>query len=402
MTVGAGPIRKRHVFFLHGFDPRGPAAYHSMYSREAAKQAALDGATVSVSKRENDGPRASAWNVEASHDGQQTETRYEFLRWDDIVRRHWPKRKWPLLVLMIGYLLAFREARFLGMLRRSARPAYLAIFFPPMLVGAFILAGLLLAGGAAFLAVSLGAPWWGSLLSFFAVCAAWVFAWDRLETAWNPCWLARVFGFLVAWAKDRIDGLDERHRFFAERLAAGLDDPSPDEILIVGHSIGAQHAISALNRLEEMRPGSLADPRLKLLTLGQCIPLLARLLGAKAFREDLGRLIVDHPLVWVDVTSPADPASSCAIDPLAATDRMRSEGQPVHPIQVSPRFHLLMPKEAFQKVRRDPLLFHFQYLMAQEIAGPYNFFRLTAGPRPLSPPSDRIGWSLNAGEADPP
>jgi hypothetical protein len=39
--------------------------------------------------------------------------------------------------------------------------------------------------------------------------------------------------------------------------------------------------------------------------------------------------------------------------------------------------------------------------MAQEIAGPYNFFRLTAGPDPLAPPGDRIGWTLNAGEADP-
>lgn len=402
MADRRGIIRKRHVFFLHGFDPRGPAAYHSMYAREAAKQARLDGAEIAVTKRENDGPRASFWTVNASFDGQETDTRYEFLRWDDIVRRHWPKRKWPLLTLMIGYLLAFREARFLGMLRRAAMPAYLAIFFPPVLVSAFILAGLMLAVLAVLLAGDQGAPWWGALLAFVAVCAAWVFVWDRLEASWNPCWLARVFGFLVSWAKDQVDGLDERHREFAGRLAAGLDDPAPDEILIVGHSIGAQHAIAALNRLEEMRPGSLSDPRLKLLTLGQCIPLLARLLGAKKFREDLGRLIVDHPLLWVDVTSPADPASSCAIDPLAATDRLRGPEQPVHPIQVSPRFHLLMPREQFRKVRRDPLLFHFQYLMAQELAGPYNFFRLTAGPDPLAPPGERIGWTLNAGEASPP
>ena len=388
MTEQQGRIRKRHVFFLHGFDPRGPAAYHSMYEREAAKQAKLDGTEVAVTKRENDGPRAAVWSVNARFDGQETETTYEFLRWDDIVRSHWPKRKLPLLSLMIGYLLAFREARFLGMLRRAARPAFLAICFPPVLFAAFILVGLVLASLLALLAGNVGVPWWGSLLVFLALCGAWVFAWDRLEASWNPCWLARVFGFLVYWAKERVDGLGERHREFAERLAAGLDDPSPDEILVIGHRIGAQHAIGALIRLEEIRPGSLSDPRLKMLTLGQCIPLLARLLGAQKFREDLGKLIVDHPTVWVDVTSPADPASSCAIDPLAATDRMRGADQAIHPIQVSPRFHMLMPRETFKKVRRDPLLFHFQYLMAQEIAGPYNFFRLTAGPDPLTPPGD--------------
>ncbi len=395
----AQAVRFRHVFFLHGFDPRGPAAYHAMYEREAAKQAALDETTLTVSKRENLGPHASRWTVCASEEGAETETRYEFLRWDDIVRRHWPKRKWPLFRLMVGYLAAFRQAHFLGLLRRTARPAYLAIFFPPLLVSGFALAGLLIAAAGALLALAVGGPGWSAVLAFLAIGGASMVAWDRLETRLNPCWLARVFGFLVAWSKGRIAGLEDRQTYFATKIAAGLDDPAPDEILVVGHSIGAQHAVSVLNRLEEMRPGSLSDPRLKLLTLGQCIPLLARLLDAQRFREDLGQLIVDHPLVWIDVTSPADPASSCAIDPLAATDRLRRREQPVHPIHVSPRFHLLMPREAFRKIRRDPLLFHFQYLMAQELPGPYNFYRLTAGPEPFAPPGERIGWTLNAGEA---
>lgn len=74
MTEQQGRIRKRHVFFLPGFDPRGPAAYHSMYEREAAKQAKLDETEVAVTKRENDDPRASVWSVNARFDGQETET----------------------------------------------------------------------------------------------------------------------------------------------------------------------------------------------------------------------------------------------------------------------------------------------------------------------------------------
>jgi hypothetical protein len=394
-------VLKRHTFFLHGFDPRGPGAYHELYSEDAAKQALLDGTQITVGRRRNDGKQASYWDVSSTVEGVTTQTRYEFLRWDDMIRRHWPRGRWALLSLMLSYLRAFFQARFLNQLRRTARPAFLAIMFPPFLVLCFALIGLGLGAGLGVLAVAAGLPSWAGLLVFALVAAAWVLAWDKLETAWNPCWLARVFGYLVYWAEDRIEGLEERHQLFATRIAAGLDDPEPQEILVVGHSIGAQHAIASLVRLEEIRPGSLADPRLKLVTLGQCIPLLARLRGAERFREDVGRLVVDYPLKWIDVTSPADPASSCAVDPLAPTLRVRDASQPMHPIQVSPRFHVLLPREAFRKIRRDPLLFHFQYLRAQEIAGPYSFFAITAGGSALQPPGRRIDWTLHSSDLSP-
>jgi len=74
---------------VSGFDPRGVAAYHRMYSEESQKQAALSGVSVKVGQRKREGARASTWRVERAADGDTVETTFEFMHWDDITRTHW-------------------------------------------------------------------------------------------------------------------------------------------------------------------------------------------------------------------------------------------------------------------------------------------------------------------------
>ena len=45
----------------------------------------------------------------------------------------------------------------------------------------------------------------------------------------------------------------------------------------------------------------------------------------------------------------------------------------------SPRFHTLFGRERYQQLRRDKRRMHLQYLLAGELPGGYDFFRLTAG-----------------------
>ena len=61
-----------------------------------------------------------------------------------------------------------------------------------------------------------------------------------------------------------------------------------DEVLVVGHSTGAQLAVSALARVPERRVS--AGPALGLLTLGQSIPMISLLPEADALRDDLARV----------------------------------------------------------------------------------------------------------------
>ena len=39
---GAAAVKRRAVFYIEGYDPRGPSHYHGLYRDEAAKQAKLE------------------------------------------------------------------------------------------------------------------------------------------------------------------------------------------------------------------------------------------------------------------------------------------------------------------------------------------------------------------------
>ena len=44
-------VRRRHVLFVAGFDPKGASYYHGLYQRESARQAALGAWTYEVGPR---------------------------------------------------------------------------------------------------------------------------------------------------------------------------------------------------------------------------------------------------------------------------------------------------------------------------------------------------------------
>ena len=78
---------KRQVFYFSGFDPRGPSHYHTLYAEQAKLHAPLNGLDLAIGKRRRVGKLANAWKITSD----TTETEYEFLRWDDLIRNHWPK-----------------------------------------------------------------------------------------------------------------------------------------------------------------------------------------------------------------------------------------------------------------------------------------------------------------------
>ena len=56
-------IRKRRVFYVSGFDPRGATAYHRMFMEESQKHAAQRGVSLQVGKRRREGPLCTTWEV---------------------------------------------------------------------------------------------------------------------------------------------------------------------------------------------------------------------------------------------------------------------------------------------------------------------------------------------------
>ena len=90
------------MLYLSGFDPQGPGHYHALYAEQAALQACVSGYRIAVGPRRRLAGNA-AWDIRwEGADGETVDTRYEFMRWDDIVRQHWPRGQMRLLAVTLS------------------------------------------------------------------------------------------------------------------------------------------------------------------------------------------------------------------------------------------------------------------------------------------------------------
>jgi hypothetical protein len=379
-------VRRRHVFFFAGFDPKGASFYHHLYRQEAGKQAAVAGYDIQVGGRLKTPGSNDSWQVQLEQGGALCESVIEHVRWDDLVRAHWPRRAAPLLLDMVrSYAYALRCGVIPAVWRIA--PKTLVPWLYPL---AFVLVTTLLGAGVAALAgawllrAGLGA--WTLALLLPVVGVATFRAALRLEERLNTTWLARIFRFASQQARGEIAGLEARLDGAAASIAERLRAPEVDEVLVVGFSVGSILAASATARALELAPG--APARLSLLTLGQCIPMLGLLPEATGFRRELATLADAKALVWVDFSSTTDWGSFARVDPLlACIPGLGAHGKPgagANRRWRSPRFYQLFDALDYVRIRRDKRRMHVQYLMAGDRVGEYDYFAMTAGVAPLS------------------
>jgi hypothetical protein len=379
-----GPVRKRLVFYISGFDPRGPNYYHRLYAEQAKAQATLNGLTISVSDRRNRGRLVSRWSVRAEAGGLVTETDYRLLRWDDIVRRRWKQDEVTLLREIWRSAAAFTRAGVGGLMLRRGPAAFMA-GATPLVVSTLYLAaalGLVAALGAAGygLAARLGFPGWIGALPPLLLLTQLMRVWRWIDTPLAIGWLNRCFTYMHDNAADASQA-EARCDAFAALIAESAASPDIDEILLIGHSQGTLHALRTAARVLALAPGiGRGGATFSLLTLGQPFAVYTPLGDDRNFRRDLAAVAASDRLVWLDETSPGDPVSSCGLDPLNGMGDVPGR---LWPVRKSPRFHLLLGRERFRRIKLRPLDFHFQYVMAGEIAGAYDYFLLTAGPHRL-------------------
>jgi len=383
MTDCGRPVTRRLVCYLSGFDPQGPAHYHQLYASEGAKQAQVSGYELEVGKRRKAGEHVAWWEVQW-HDrqgGAACETRYEFLRWDDIVRAHWPRSRAGLFRSTAFASWQMWRNGVMWQTWRSSWPMFVAIASP----------GLLLMLGALLLALlATLATHWASHDNLWAVVAlclvglpAWAggLLWGERRT--HMAWLMRSLACLVRQGRGQTPQLDSRLDDLAAHVGRQVSGGHFDEVLLVGHSSGAMMAMSIASRaLASLPDGVPPSVRFSLLTLGHCAPLLSAQPEAAWFRADLTRLVDSDALCWVDYGAPPDGCCFPLVDPsMWRGDKADAAHRPK---LVNPRFAQLFSPTGYAGVRADKFRCHFQYLMATELPGDYDFFALTAGPFSLA------------------
>lgn len=375
-------VRRRKIFYISGFDPRGAAFYHNLFRQEAERQCLLNGNALDVSHRRRDGPLCDRWDVTGHFDGQEVSNDYVFLRWDDLIRQQWTRTLPAIVAEAFSSVASYARH---GVLRRiyPVKPAiFQTIVYTSVLMTLLVLAAVLLGALAAWGArAGLGWTSGPALIAGLAVMPGVLFTWPWIEKRLNPLWASRATSFILAQGNSRVAGLDDKLSAFADRIAAAAQAAEHDEILVVAHSIGAQLAVSALALALAKFPrlGAHGTP-VSLLTLGSSLPVLVMIPQAQVFRERLQALAGAGQIFWVDFNQTTDWTCWSHPDLLAMAGMDAPPGAPPRPLPRSPRIHTLFTAQRYEELKRDRLRLHFQYLMAGEQAGEYDFFAMTCGP----------------------
>ncbi|MBC7132355.1 MAG: hypothetical protein H5U16_04510 [Roseovarius sp.] len=369
-------VRRRHVFYIPGYDPIPPRRYRELYRREAAAQAAVSGHEISL--RPMRGGARFGWEVAARIEGQAVEARIEVLVWSDIVKGSMAQGILATYGQLVRTAAVYIGSGALFRLMRLRKGPVIAALYPvAVLLGQLALA--LLAAWGLGRGLALWHPWaaWAGI----AVVPLVLEGFRRLDGRFFAYYLMHDYAFSARYLGANPPELEARLAAFGEAIAGALKD-DVDEVLVVGHSSGAHLAVSVLADLIAAGRVPEGGPALGFLSLGQVVPMVSFLPRAGRLRGDLAYLSAREELFWLDVTAPGDGCAFALCDPVAVSG-VAPEGRR-WPLVISAAFTQTLSPARWRALRWRFFRLHFQYLCAFDRPGDYDYFAITAGPKTLA------------------
>lgn len=377
-------VRRRHVFYIPGYDPIHPRRYRELYRREGAQQAAISGFEISLSPKSGQGPYG--WHVASQMEGAKVAVDFDVLVWSDIVRDSMSH------TIAATYLQLFRTAwAYIGpgvlwRLMQLRKGPVIAALYP---VGFLLLQACLafLAGGAVFSMLQLLlAPLIGFFGYIAALVAGLIMVWailrwfQRNDGKFFAYYLMHDFAYSAQFNGANQPELEQRMAKFRSMIADALTT-DVDEVLVVGHSSGAHVGVSVLADLIRAGQVPANGPALGFLSLGQVVPMVSFLPEADRLRGDLQYLSAREELAWVDVTAPGDGCAFALCDPVTVSGVAPTNKK--WPLVFSAAFTQTLSPARWKELRWRFFRLHFQYLCAFDRPNDYDYFRVTAGPQTL-------------------
>ncbi len=370
-------VRKRHVFFVPGYDPNAPRRYRELYRREGELQAGISGYDLSVARRKSAGN--FSWDVATQIDGHDTQTTIELLTWQDIVRSSMARSVPATYLVMLRTIWTYAASgAFMRLVRLRGTPMLVAIY-PVLALLLQLLIAVFIGSLLARFATSLGTPsfmaWGLGALAGFGVLEGF----RRIDRRYFVYYLIHDYGFNASEQGRIPHALRARLAEFSARMR-DVAKTDVDEVLVIGHSTGAQLACIAVNDYLKSR-GTEKAPAIGFLTLGQVIPMQTFLPQAHSLRRDLAELSQSDALTWIDVSAPGDGACFALSDPVAVSGV--SNANQKWPIVLSGAFKNTLSPDLYAKTKWQFFRRHIQYLCAFDRPADYDYFAITAGPLTL-------------------
>lgn len=386
--VGGEPlsqdVARRKVFYISGFDPLGPRRYRELYRREGPKQAQISGYDVRVSALERSEVGNYRWRAHHARRGLDTETEFEFLGWEDIVRRSLKPSLFHVYGLMFRTLWTYISSGALrAMLRLRAGPLIAGLVPALLMIFYLLYAGLIGISAGLLASQVLSVPLIVAVGLGFGATTLAMLATRLFEEQLMIYFMVSDLGYSAGDDGRYPAALSDRLDAFANRIIVAARTGAYDEVLVVGHSSGAQLAVSSLSRALQ-RHGTEHSAPIALITLGQSIAMSSFLPEAHELRADLARLADEPSVFWLDVTAPGDGACFALTDPAA---NCRERGRPataLNPLVISAAFRNTMEPSQMRRYRWRLLRMHFQYLCAFAKPDAFDYFEITSGPLALA------------------
>ncbi|GGC88434.1 hypothetical protein [Chelatococcus reniformis] len=363
-------IAKRLVFHIGGFDPFTPhEGARRRFVRELGRFERTWSASASVGPV-NAGPDETSWPVVTTGPDWRVETDYRIVRWDDVIQRLSHQPVWRRAALGVAAFVDFVAG---GALLRYLRTSwqYAAFFLYPFVVSAVLLT---LAGLFGALVRYLSQSFWAGAVTGVAVGAALLFAagrWLSITTLFDD-WI-----FSYSYIHHGHSNLDARLERVAHEIVAAARDAKADEILVIGHSLGAVLAVDMLDRALKIDPRlGTAGTRVTFLSIGSSVLKIGLHRGATRFRAAVARLAAAPGVFWGDYQARSDVMNFCVADPVGEMGLARTASPVVRLVKI----RNMLERAVYRRIRTRLFRLHCQFISGNDRRAPYDYFMLMCGP----------------------
>lgn len=376
-------VRRRHVFYVEGYDPQGFAGYIALFQREFARFLKLWPLQATMSEPEIDpASHAARWIIDAAAPNWQVTTTYEMMAWHDIVRSDLAK---PLLTRLPGVVITYGDFLLSGALFRIFRASWrfgLFFIYPAFMMLMIVAAAAAVASTLSFALASYG-PVFATVAGTTAAIVV-VFAAVPILNRYFVLQLAQMWAFVCDQIKGRRPDFDRRVDDFSRRIIDRAKAADADEIVIVGHSCGGMVALLTAARALERDPAlGKHGPKIVLMSLGSIMPAAALHPAGTDIRGAIERLANTPAITWFKFQSRKDVINVYKFDPV--TDlRTPLHGPRYNPMIAAVRFADCLEPATYRRLRNNFFRMHFQFIMANDRRAPYDYFLYLLGPAAVS------------------
>ena len=369
-TMTGKPVAKRLVFHIGGYDPiTSHVSAQRRFVREIARfqrtwsvRAAVDGSHDTADQMQ--------WNVTTTGRDWLVETDYRHVRWHDVIeafgRRSIGSR------ISVG-ILAFLDFVLSGTLWRYLRSnwRYAGFFLYPFVMFGLLIAAAFLIGVCAFkitgsIPIAIG----GGLFGFAAVLAG-PWRWLHLGDLFDD-WI-----FSREYIRCGNPEIEQRLDRLATELVAAASNFAADEILVIGHSLGAVLAVDLLDRALRLDP-ALGRKKIPVTFLSVGSSILKVGLHPKAirFRTTMERVARSRAIFWGDYQALIDVMNFYKSRPMAEMGLSTESEATVRVVKLS----RMLDDEIYQRIRLRFFRLHNQFVSGNDRRTSYDYFMLTCGP----------------------